>query len=68
MYDQIMKKMALVIVKRFEFIPTKPDSDWRDLPNTVGKLRDGNMSKNLLYFYSSSRGYISMTGEETAFF
>ena len=47
--DHITKRMAPLIVKRFEFIPTTPGSDWRDLPNWSGELSDGTKIKKLEY-------------------
>ena len=53
--DHITKKMAPLIVKRFEFIPTTPGSDWRDLPNWSGELSDGTRIKKLEYRWTDSQ-------------
>ena len=56
--DHITKKMAPLIVKRFEFIPTTPGSDWRDLPNWSGELSDGTRIKKLEYrWHDTQQGY-----------
>jgi len=64
LYDHITKRMAPLIVKRFELIPTAPGSDWRDLPNEAMKLSDGSMSNKLLYFYTDKKNGKSSTGEK----
>ena len=45
--DHICKDMSPVVEARMKYIPCKPGSDWRDLPNIVVKLRDGNQTKKL---------------------
>ena len=62
LYDHITKKLAPLIVKRFEYISSTPGSDWRDLPNKVVELSDRKMSKKLHYFYKDNKNGQSSTG------
>ena len=43
------KKMAPLIVGRFDLIPTKWGADWRDLPNKVVMLSDRSKKQVLEY-------------------
>jgi len=63
LYDHVTKKMAPLIVKRFEFIPTEPGSDWRDLPNTVVELSDGSKTRKLVYLHNDKVHGKSSTGD-----
>ena len=58
--DHITKKMAPLIVKRFEFIPTTPGSDWRDLPNWAGELSDGTRIRKLEYRFHDNQQVMTM--------
>ena len=58
--DHITKKMAPLIVKRFEFIPTTPGSDWRDLPNWAGELSDGTRIRKLEYRFHDNQQVMMM--------
>ena len=49
--DHITKNVAPLVEARIELIPTTPGSDWRDLPNIVVKMKDGNYTKKLSYEY-----------------
>jgi len=63
LYDHVTKKMAPLIVKRFEFIPTEPGSDWRDLPNTVVELSDRSKTRKLVYLHNDKVHGKSSTGD-----
>jgi DNA (cytosine-5)-methyltransferase 1 len=41
--------MAPLVEARIAFIPSKPVSDWRDLPNTEIRLKNGVMTVKLRY-------------------
>ena len=41
--------MAPLVEARIAFIPSKPGSDWRDLPNTEIRLKNGVMTVKLRY-------------------
>ena len=60
--DHICKDMAPLIQARIAFIPTKPGSDWRDLPNVGVRLKDGTMSNKLRYTHDDLRMGKSATG------
>lgn len=45
--DHICKDMAAIVESRIANIPTTSGSDWRDLPNIVVRLSDGNYTKKL---------------------
>lgn len=46
--DHICKEMNPVTEARISYIPTTGgESDWRDLPNIVVRLRDGTFTKKL---------------------
>ncbi len=47
--DHITKVMSALVEARMALIPTVPGSDWRDLPNIVMKLADGNYTEKLVY-------------------
>ena len=52
------KKMAPLIVGRFDLIPTKQGADWRDLPNKVVQLSDGTKTQKLEYnHHDTACGY-----------
>lgn len=53
--DHVCKDMSPLVEARMQYIPCKPGSDWRDLPNTVVKLRDGNYTKKLLYLHHDKK-------------
>lgn len=40
--------MNALVAARMRYIPVGPGADWRDLPNMVVRLSDGNYSKKLL--------------------
>lgn len=54
--DHICKDMAPLVEARIAFIPSKPGSDWRDLPNTVVRLKDGTMTTKLRYTHEDKNG------------
>lgn len=64
LFDHYTKKMAPLIVKRFEYIPTDPGSDWRDLPNEVVKLSDGTQTCKLNYLYKDVKQGNSSEGHK----
>lgn len=45
--DHICKEMNPLVAVRMRYIPTAPGSDWRDLPNSIVRLSDGNYTKKL---------------------
>lgn len=47
--DHICKEMSSLVEARMKYIPLIPGSDWRDLPNIVTRLSDGNYTKKLQY-------------------
>ena len=47
--DYNCKDMAPLVEARIAFIPSKPGSDWRDLPNTEIRLKNGVMTVKLRY-------------------
>lgn len=49
---------------RIAFIPTRPGSDWRDLPNKVVRLKDGCATQKLRYTHEDRRMGRSATGAE----
>ena len=51
MRDHVCKKMNPLVEKRMEYIPTKPGSDWRDLPNKIDKLSNSKWCQVLKYEY-----------------
>jgi len=53
--DHVCKDMSALVEARMSHIPTKPGSDWRDLPNICVKLRDGSSSKKLLYLHDDKK-------------
>ena len=53
--DHICKDMAPLVEARIAFIPSKPGSDWRDLPNTAVRLKDGVMTNVLRYTHHDKR-------------
>ena len=53
--DHVCKDMSALVEARMRYIPTKPGSDWRDLPNIEVRLRDGSMSKKLLYLHDDKK-------------
>ena len=60
--DHIVKSVSPLIQARINHIPTLPGSDWRDLPNIVAPLSDGETTKRLHYLYRKpdvSRGVCS---------
>ncbi|XP_011881443.1 PREDICTED: DNA (cytosine-5)-methyltransferase PliMCI-like [Vollenhovia emeryi] len=50
--DHICKEMSPLVEARMSYIPTKSNSDWRDLPNIVVQLSDGTFSKKLEYTHN----------------
>ena len=60
--DHIVKSVSPLIQARINHIPTLPGSDWRDLPNIVAPLSDGEITRRLHYPYrkpDGSRGVCS---------
>eukprot|EP00111_Clytia_hemisphaerica_P007316 TCONS_00021299-protein len=53
--DHICKDMSPLVEARMRYIPCKPGSDWRDLPNMVVTLRDGSSSKILHYLHDDKK-------------
>lgn len=49
--DHICKKMCPLVEARISYIPTYSGADWRDLPNKVVKLSNGNVTETLKYTY-----------------
>nr|UOI87905.1 DNA cytosine-5-methyltransferase 1 [Sogatella furcifera] len=60
--DHICKEMSPLVVARMAQIPTKPGSDWRDLPNIEVKLSNGVMTKKLQYLHDDRKHGKSSTG------
>ncbi|XP_045531991.1 DNA (cytosine-5)-methyltransferase 1-like [Pieris brassicae] len=60
--DHTCKKMAPLVQARIDRIPTKPGSDWRDLPNISATLSDGTKSNVLNYRYEDKKHGRSSTG------
>ncbi|RZF31854.1 hypothetical protein LSTR_LSTR009501 [Laodelphax striatellus] len=60
--DHICKEMSPLVVARMAQIPTKPGSDWRDLPNIEVKLSNGTMTKKLQYLHEDKKHGKSSTG------
>ena len=54
--DHICKLMAPLVEARIAFIPVKAGSDWRDLPNTSVRLKDGTMTSILRYTHEDKNG------------
>lgn len=54
--DHICKDMAPLVEARIAFIPSKPGSDWRDLPNSEVRLKDGTMTVKLKYTHEDKNG------------
>ncbi|XP_065647414.1 DNA (cytosine-5)-methyltransferase PliMCI isoform X3 [Hydra vulgaris] len=61
--DHICKDMSPLVEARMSYIPCIPGSDWRDLPNKVVKLRDGNTTKLLLYLHKDKKQGPGKNGE-----
>ncbi|KAG8239320.1 DNA (cytosine-5)-methyltransferase 1 [Ladona fulva] len=53
--DHICKEMAPIVEARMAHIPTASGSDWRDLPNIVVRLSDGNYTKKLIYSHDDKK-------------
>ncbi|CAI9739711.1 DNA (cytosine-5)-methyltransferase 1-like [Octopus vulgaris] len=53
--DHICKEMSPLVHARMQHIPLCPGADWRDLPNVVVKLSDGNKTKKLHYSHHDKR-------------
>ncbi|XP_071643809.1 DNA methyltransferase 1a [Temnothorax longispinosus] len=53
--DHICKEMSPLVEARMSLIPTTIGADWRDLPNIVMRLSDGNFTKKLEYAYHDPR-------------
>lgn len=49
--DHICKEMAPLVEARMSYIPLRPGSDWRDLPNMIVRLKDGTFTNKLRYSY-----------------
>lgn len=47
LFDHICKDMGPLVAARMSLIPSKPGSDWRDLPNIVVRLSDGTLTNKL---------------------
>ncbi|XP_024944997.1 DNA (cytosine-5)-methyltransferase PliMCI isoform X2 [Cephus cinctus] len=60
--DHVCKEMAPLVEARMAQIPTASGSDWRDLPNIVVRLSDGNFSKKLEYTHDDKKAGRSSTG------
>ena len=54
--DHICKEMAPLVEARIASIPSKPGSDWRDLPNSEVRLTDGTITKKLIYTHEDKNG------------
>jgi DNA (cytosine-5)-methyltransferase 1 len=53
--DHICKEMNPLVLARMERIPTRPGSDWRDLPNIVVKLSNGSITSKLKYTHNDHK-------------
>lgn len=60
--DHICKDMSALVECRMGLIPVAPGSDWRDLPNSVVTLKDGNKTRKLVYGYNDCKQGRSSTG------
>ncbi|GIY34057.1 hypothetical protein CDAR_419951 [Caerostris darwini] len=60
--DHICKEMSPLVEARMRHIPTQPGADWRDLPNIVVRLSDGNYSKLLKYTHEDIKNGQSSNG------
>ena len=49
LYDHVCKEMGPLLAARIACIPSKPGSDWRDLPNSEVRLADGTVTVKLRY-------------------
>ena len=60
--DHIVKSVSPLVQARLDYLPTTPGSDWRDLPNIIIPLHNGETMRKLHYPYrkeSGSRGVCS---------
>ncbi|OXU20811.1 hypothetical protein TSAR_006495 [Trichomalopsis sarcophagae] len=60
--DHICKDLGPLVEARMAHIPTVSGSDWRDLPNIVIPLSDGNHTNKLKYNYHDKKAGKSSTG------
>lgn len=61
--DHICKEMSALTASRMRHIPTRPGSDWRDLPNIVVRLPDGTHSKVLRYTHHDKKNGRNSLGQ-----
>eukprot|EP00794_Sanderia_malayensis_P016015 gene16015-17632_t len=61
--DHICKEMSALTAARIRFIPQQPGSDWRDLPNIVVRLPDGNYSSKLIYTHNDKKNGRNSLGQ-----
>jgi len=54
-HDHQTKRLSPLNRARIKAIPTTPGSDWRDLPNKVVTLRNGKVTKRLVYRFKDSK-------------
>lgn len=62
LHDHVCKDMSPLVEARMHFIPLAPGSDWRDLPNTVVKLRDGTSTVALRYTHNDKKNGKGLNG------
>merc|ERR1712241_1463006 len=60
--DHICKDMSALVEARMERIPVAPGSDWRDLPNSIVTLKNGEKTRKLVYGYKDAKQGRSSTG------
>ena len=56
LYDHVCKEMGPLLAARIACIPSKPGSDWRDLPNSEVRLADGTVTVKLRYTHKDKYG------------
>jgi len=61
--DHVCKDMSPLVEARMTYIPCKPGSDWRYLPNDIVKLRDGNTTKKLNYLHNDAKQGTNSLGD-----
>merc|ERR1712241_160673 len=53
--DHICKDMSALVEARMDRIPVAPGSDWRDLPNSIVTLKNGEKTRKLVYGYKDAK-------------
>lgn len=60
--DHVCKEMSALVEARFKYVPHSPGSDWRDLPNIIIRLNDGEYTKKLKYTHNDLKNGKSSSG------